>query len=264
MSHCYDFKKITYPQGLLDEAVDATYIIHLEGNGRYEDILNQLAQLQPTKVVYLVFNKGYKKCEKDKSITLPAHDLVDAFLEIFKHSKNYSNILILEDDYFFNEKILQETNRSSICTFLKNHKQEDFQYLLGCIPFIKIPFDLNHYISIISLGTHATIYSQKNREKILKLDKTIEDWDIYNCIHNRRYTYKEALCFQLFSETDNSKSWGKSNYLLYLLAKPMKHLFTFLKLDDQIEPGYPFFYIFSKLTPILLFLFIYVCMKGLT
>ena len=36
-TQCYSFKKIKYNTGLLDEAVDATYIIHLEGNGRYDD-----------------------------------------------------------------------------------------------------------------------------------------------------------------------------------------------------------------------------------
>jgi hypothetical protein len=252
--NCYNFKKITYSQGLLDEAVDATYIIHLEGNGRYDDILNQLTQFQPTKIVYIVFNKGYKNCQKDKNITLPAHDLVDAFLEIFKHAnnpnQNYNNILILEDDYFFNEKINQETNRSNICTFLNNHKNEDFQYLLGCIPFIKIPYswDFNHYMSLISLGTHSSIYSKKNREELLKIDKiNIYDWDIYNCIHSRRYAYKEAVCYQLFPETENSKSWGESNYILFLLAKMVKSLFKILKLDTQIEPGHSFFYIFSKM-----------------
>ena len=259
---CYHFKKITYSHGLLDETVDATYIIHLEGNGRYDDILNQLEQFQPTKVVYIVFNKGYKKCQKNKNIKLPAHDLVDAFLDIFKHStnpiQNYNNILILEDDYFFNEKITQETNLTNICTFLNNHKNEDFQYLLGCIPIIKIPcsLDLNHFRSIISLGMHATIYSQKNREKLLSVDKKIEDWDIYNCIYSRRYTYKEALCFQLFPETENSKYWGESNYILYLLANILKSIFKMLNLHEQIEPGYSFFYIFSKLIPILLLFFV--------
>ena len=91
---CYYFKKINYNDGLLDNAIDATYIIHLERNGRYEDILKQLELYQPTKIVYIVFNKGYKNCKKDniKNSTL---DLVDAFLQIFKHSKyeNYDNRL---------------------------------------------------------------------------------------------------------------------------------------------------------------------------
>ena len=261
-NRCYHFKKITYSQGVLDETVDATYIIHLEGNGRYDDILNQLEQIQPTKVVYIVFNKGYKNCEKNKNIKLPAHDLVDAFLEIFEHSnspmQNYNNILILEDDYIFNEKITHETNRTSICTFLNHHKNEDFQYLLGCIPFIKMPcsLDLNHYRSIISSGTHAIIYSKKNRENLLRGDNKIEDWDIYNCFHSIRYTYKEPLCFQLFPETENSKHWGEHNYLLYLLANILKYVFKMLNLHEQIEPGYSFFYIVSKLIPILFLCFI--------
>ena len=88
-SHCYTFKKIKYNKGLLDNAVDATYIIHLEGNGRYDDIMNQLESYHPTKEVYIIFNKGYKKCSKDDRITLPAHDLTDAFLqEIFAQGPN--------------------------------------------------------------------------------------------------------------------------------------------------------------------------------
>ena len=87
-TQCYSFKKIKYNTGLLDEAVDATYIIHLEGNGRYDDIMSQLKTYHPTKEVYIVFNKGYKKCKKDEHIKLPAHDLIDAFLQVFKHAKN--------------------------------------------------------------------------------------------------------------------------------------------------------------------------------
>lgn len=106
-SHCYTFKKIKYNKGLLDNAVDATYIIHLEGNGRYDDIMNQLESYHPTKEVYIIFNKGYKKCKKDKHITLPAYDLIDAFLQAFKHAKNqnYNNILILEDDLCLMKKL---------------------------------------------------------------------------------------------------------------------------------------------------------------
>ena len=127
-NNCYKFKKITYTNGLLDDAVDATYIIHLEGNGRYEGILNQLDLYQPTKVVYIVFNKGYKNCSKGEHIQLPAHDLVDAFLQIFKDAKhkNYENILILEDDFIFSEKIKDTTTRVNICTFLNNHKKISF------------------------------------------------------------------------------------------------------------------------------------------
>lgn len=251
---CYNFNEITYSNGLLDDAVDATYIIHLEGNGRYEDILKQLDLYQPTKIVYIVFNKGYKKCSKDENITLPAHDLVDAFLQIFKHannpSQNYNNILILEDDFIFNEKIKNVSTRMNVCTFLNSHKNENFQYLLGCIPFIKMPYtlDCKHFISIISLGTHACVYSKTNRTQLLKKDQlTVSDWDIYNYFHSRRYTYNEPLCYQLFTDTESSDNWGRGNHILYLLGLITKRVFKFFQLDTKIEPGYSFFYLFSKI-----------------
>lgn len=263
-SSCYNFEKMTFSHGLLDDAVDATYIIHLEGNGRYYDILNQLSQVTTTKVVYIVFNKGYKNCKKNKNVKLPPHDLVDAFLTIFEHSnnpvQNYNNILILEDDYFFNEKIVQETN--TICSFL-NNKNGDFQYLLGCIPFIQIPctLDFNHFLTI-SLGMHAVIYSKKNRERLLTIDRIhIKDWDLYNNIHNIRYTYKNALCFQLFPKTENSNYWGESNSIFFLGAPILKSIFKILKLDEQIEPGYSFFYGVSKLIPILFLMLLYFLRK---
>ena len=262
-NNCYKFKKKTYTNGLLDDAIDATYIVHLEGNGRYESILNQLDLYQPTKTVYIVFNKGYKNCYKGEDIQLPAHDLVDAFLEIFKDAKNknYDNILILEDDFIFSKKIKNVSTQVNVCTFLNSHKNENFQYLLGCMPFMQIPFtlDCKHFISIVSLGTHACVYSKNNRELLLKKEQqNITDWDIYNCFHSRRYTYYQPLCYQLFPDTESSDNWGKSNYLLYLLGLAAKKVFKFFKLDTQIEPGYSFFYIFSKIFFFVL-LFIVLC-----
>jgi hypothetical protein len=249
---CYTFKKMKYNTGLLHDAVDATYIIHLEGNGRYDDIMNQLKTYHPTKEVYIVFNKGYKKCQKDEHIKLPAHDLVDAFLQVFTHAKNqnYDNILILEDDFIFTEKIKKTSTQQDICTFLNEHKNEDYQYFLGCLPYLQLPctLDCKHYINICSVGTHAVIYTKKNREILLNVNqKDIIDWDYYSFTHSRRYVYCEPLCYQLFPDTENSKNWHKDNYILYIISKSVKKFYNILKLNTQIEPGYSIFYIFSKI-----------------
>ena len=55
-TNCYHFEKIIFDKGLFDNCVDATYIIHLEGNGRYDDIMQQLTKYQPTKITYILFN----------------------------------------------------------------------------------------------------------------------------------------------------------------------------------------------------------------
>ena len=258
---CYTFKKMKYNTGLLHDAVDATYIINLEGNGRYDDIMNQLKTYHPTKEVYILFNKGYKKCQKDEHIKLPAHDLVDAFLQVFKHAKNqnYDNILILEDDFIFTEKIMKESVQHNICSFLNEHKNEDYQYFLGCLPYLQIPCTLDgkHFINICSVGTHAVIYTKKNRERLLNINqKDITDWDYYSFTHSRRYMYCEPLCYQLFPDTDNSKNWHKDNYIFHIIALLTKKGFNFIKLDTQVEPGYTIFYIFSKLFAFIIFILI--------
>ena len=261
---CYRFEKIIFNKGLLDDGVDATYIIHLEGNGRYEDIIKQLSTYQPTKTTFILFNKGFKKCDKKKHIKLASHDLVDAFLNIFKHAndKKYNNILILEDDYFFTEKIYNPETRKHICDFLNLKKTDNFQYILGCIPFLQMPytFDFKHYLGLCTLGSHAIIYSKKNRKLLLEQkQKKIKDWDIYNWMISKRYLYEEPLCYQLFPDTENSKNWGNENLFIYILGRITKSTFNLFSLDNQIEPGYPFAYFFSKISFfIIIFLIIFI------
>ena len=55
---CYTYKKLISNNGLYNNSIDATYVIHLENNGRYDTILKQLNNTIPTKIVYILFNKG--------------------------------------------------------------------------------------------------------------------------------------------------------------------------------------------------------------
>ena len=60
---CYSFKKLVFEQGIFDKSVDATYILHLEGNGRYDDIIKQINMYPTTQNVYILMNPGFKKCK---------------------------------------------------------------------------------------------------------------------------------------------------------------------------------------------------------
>ena len=104
---CYYIKTLYFNDPLFKET-DATYILHLEGNGRYQNIEEQLKQYHPTKIVHILFNKGYKKCEKS-GINTPPVDLVDAYKYAMNHASKYNTILILEDDFIFNKDIKQHT-----------------------------------------------------------------------------------------------------------------------------------------------------------
>ncbi len=63
MNLCYRFEEYNYTDGFFN-SIDTTYIIHLENNGRYDAIQDQLNKFHPTNRVYILYNKGFKKCKK--------------------------------------------------------------------------------------------------------------------------------------------------------------------------------------------------------
>ena len=258
-NECYTFKQYIFNDYLFKN-INATYIIHLENNGRLEHIYEQLSIFHPTSILYLLINKGYKNCIKDKNINIPPLDLVDAFITIFKHAKiyNYEYILILEDDFIFNiklnDKILNIPNQ--IDNFLDINKNEEFIYYLGCIPGIQSFNYFNYHNKLYSsIGTHACIYSKKIINNIQNVNiEDITDWDTFlnRNFNYERYIYYEPLCYQLFTETNNSKYWGRHHIFDNIGSNIIKKIFKIFKLDIQIEPGYTILYHVSKILYIII------------
>jgi hypothetical protein len=241
---CYHFEKIEFNDSneiLLD--IDATYVIHLENNGRLDSVKKQLNEFQPTKIVYILHNSGYKKCKKEEYINKPPLDLVDAYLYIFKDAqkKNYNHVLILEDDFIFNEKIKDINVRQNIMNFIRNGNYD--VYALGILPYLQKAYDNNTSISLLGSGAHSIIYSRECINKTLQKDKrSIEDWDFYLGTTFRKYMYNEPLCYQLFPETENQDYWPNILGIKYITLYIMK----ILKLDKQVEPGYSIAYVASR------------------
>jgi hypothetical protein len=242
-SQCYRLEQHDFSDGFLD--LDATYILHLEGNGREEHVIKQLEEYHPTNLVYILYNKGYKKCNKSLHLNESKVDLIDAFLYIFKDAKhkNYKNILILEDDFMFNSRIKDKQIQRNVMEFIKKKENEPMIYMLGCLPLLQKPCDKYTNKLIFGIGTHACIYTQSVVEKSLQENvQDITDWDYYTHSKYVRYMYHEALCYQLFPETENQKNWHSFYGLTYFLI----YIIKILHLDKQPEPGYIFFYNTSK------------------
>jgi len=260
-NNCYKFEKIIYNDPIFENTIDTTYIIHLEGNGRLEHIKNQLKKYHLTKTVYIVFNKGYKKCKKT-NINNSARDLVHSYITIFNHSKNADNILILEDDFIFSDDLLKHVDNVNDFLYKKNNKT--FYYYLGVLPFLIFPYDYYHYYIRISAGTHAVIYSRKAREHILTLDtKNIKDWDQFTSVSFiTRYTYYKPLCYQLFPNTENSDQWG-AEFNLNFICKKLHNFYKVIGLDTKVEPGYSIMYFFAKnFFNIIIFILVFLLRKG--
>ena len=248
---CFKLEKISYKSSMFDKSVDATYIIHLENNGRLDSIKSQLSKYQPSNIVYIVYNKGFKNCHKKLTNQNSAYDLVDAFIYIFQdaNEKKYNNILILEDDFNFSPEIYKDNHLYNINKFLIEKKDEKMYYFLGCIEFLQLPYNFYTNYNLLSGGTHCIIYSKSARESILN-NKYIpkNDWDQYHnfiiLIGITKYVYYKPLCYQSHTITENSQNWTKIPFTHYSVGELFNKC---MKMDVNVEQGYSNSYYYSKI-----------------
>jgi hypothetical protein len=259
---CYTFQTLTFESGFLDAGVDATYIITMEDGPRYKECFEKLKVYQPTKTVYLVVNKGFKKCKKTLPKQTSMYDIIDANMQIFNHSKEhkYENVLILEDDFIFNDTILDPTVSTRVNTFLNERRRTSFMYVLGCLPAYVVPYTLHTFRVIWAHAMHAVIYSSSLREEILEYSEknVIHDWDMdlsYLCLKRmNKFTYKFPLCYQTIPNTENKQAWGMSKPTEYVLNTYIKAT----EFDTKPEPGTSILYVMANILFILTILLVVI------
>jgi hypothetical protein len=255
--NCYYFKKILFNDGLFNKSIDATYILHVVNNGRLNNILNELKKYHPTNIVYILFNKGYKKCNKNLYVKNTLYDIVDANYEIFKHAQinNYYDILILEDDFFFDKKVLNNFHINNINNFILSKKNKEYIYHLGCQPIIYSRVNLYNNLGHFVGGVHSSVFSKKFRDLFFKDEiSKISDWDIYLNYKTKRYFYYIPLCYQFLNETDNSKNYPSYYGMTYLGNYFIKKF----KLDSNPVKGYNDVYYTSKYISIFISFFLFI------
>lgn len=259
MNNGYEIQTIHLENNIFDDkTISATYIIHLRNNGRYNSLMKEINKYNTTKTVHILFNDGYKNAQKDLPAQNSTYDLIHAYSYIFRDAlhRKYENILVLEDDFFFDQEIENPIHAHAMSDFIQSNKSDPAILLLGCIPYLLIPANVSctFYRDCLSTGTHAAIYNKNVMEKLVKEEKSIDDWDIYTNFNCKRYVYYKPLCYQLFGETENSKEWGKFNIIWYILAQIIRRIFSLLNLHNSAQPGYQFFYIFAKLILLIILL----------
>lgn len=259
---CYTFQELEFNDGFLQESVDATYILTMENSPRIESVMAQLSKFHPTNRVYIVVNKGFKACKKDLINQTSMYDIIDANLQVFNHAKanSYKNILVLEDDFIFNSRILEDSVNNHLNTFMKQRQADPFIYTLGCLPVAVAPYNFHTYRVLWGFAMHAVVYSNPFRETILtSIQSTpIHDWDMdisKICFKNmNKFMYKIPLCYQTIPETENKQNWGTSAPLKYL-ANTYIQATSF---DTQPEPGTSILYMITNLLFLLLIMAILV------
>jgi hypothetical protein len=265
---CYRFETIHNHNGIFDSCIDATYVITMEGSHRLNKILQQLDKFRPTSIIYILHNKGYKKCNKKLHRQLSIEDIVDANFQIFFHAykKQFNNILVLEDDCIFSERLLDPIVVSDVCQFLIKNKDTEFIYGIGIMPYITIPTLQNHYQCLSVGAAHAWVFSKNIRDKILfeitqKEFKTNWDAELSNKFWNCKvfFTYKYPLAYQPFGNTENFQVWTVD---VPKILKPIVNMLFLLltKIFDGNTPEQAFenFYFYAKIWSFCIFALLFV------
>jgi hypothetical protein len=268
--NCYEEERIeSEHEGFLDRSCGVTYIIHLENNGRYERIRDQMKMFPTTNIMIILHNKGYKDkhknkhkykhkdnyCQKDERITTPFQDLMDAFFTIFKHAQqNFpdQNILILEDDFqFISQRYHSELIKKEVNEFINQHKEERMIYSLGLVPMISsvsLFGSDSHRCSYFKLATHSIIYTPvtikyllsnyfpQNEKLFLNLPMMYQDWDLFLEKERRitKFYYHVPICIQRIYLTENASS-HEQKFQNYFLKKLIQlNVFLFMNMHQHI------------------------------
>ena len=253
------YKYVKFKKGILDNIIDAVYVITLEKSKRLLNVYKQLYDLKLCKINIIQINKKYKeKCNCNLYKQNTSHHLWNNNIEIFKHAekKNYNNILILEDDFIFDNIIKKKQIIEKFEKFLKNNKNFNLIYL-GNLPILLNPFIYSSFVNVYCTGqAHSIIYSKKARNIIIdnyekKNYMWIDQHDMwYNFFLNERYFYYKCLCYQRLVNTENKKLWSN---------KFIDNFIKLFKLDKCNINNYNFYNkIIYILNFILFFILIYI------
>ena len=251
--------------GIFDDIIDCTYVLLCCGSNpqREKHVYTQLKLLNPSKQIILVYNSGYKTCEKTSS---PTDDMTQAQLYIFNHAldNDYKRILYLEDDFFV-KKALNPRDIRSICTFIKNHNPSIYGLCNVSLPTLSTLLSSHQkaFKNILYLA-HAVIYNQKYmKETILFRANNSKEYmtDVVSgYIPNiENYRYYKPLIYQTFPPTENQKISWKTIFPKYLENIGINTLLAFIKLTNlyqKEEPGFTLIYLFPFIFYGIIFLLI--------
>lgn len=258
--------------GALDDFVDCTYVITLESSTqRHQSLYAQLEQYKPTRHIRVCKFKSFKQVRKPFLVEQnPANDILWSHYCVFKDAlkQNYSTILVLEDDFIFNRRLLDPQVHNNIKDFVQSQQPTTlFTYSLGSIPFFISSYNYNYSaMQMIGGGVHAMIHPRQTIAKCASLIETLfqerRHVDIEDILNYTipRYNYKDPLCCQLFTETDNFKEfWGKGVFAQIFFRIIFK-VFGFQKKDTIFNSFDNSYYVVKVLHLVVYFTLIFVAM----
>tara|TARA_Y100001958_G_C21086683_1_gene441199 strand:- start:93 stop:932 length:840 start_codon:yes stop_codon:yes gene_type:complete len=267
MNKCFEYKYISFNRGILDNLIDAVYIVLLNGSKRAKFVYQQIYDYKLSKNNFIQINESFKNCYNNTMCKQTVgHHLINNNINILKHAneKNYNNILVFEDDFILDPKIKNKKIIKNLEDFINNNNFN--LYFLGVIPIMFNSVSINHMKLSYFLCTHSVIYSKSARNLLIKT------YEKNSCLLGadldgpyfqnlpKKYMYKSPLCFQNFPQTENRKNWDNlyKNFVLKIFELEKRNV---KKIKRGFENIYLIIYSIHLLIIILFIYFIYIIFK---
>lgn len=202
MTNCYSYENIAESQIPLFKNIDLTIVLTMKDSDRFK---KDPLLLNLSKKTIFQINKGYKACKKPDTIKRTVEDLTHAYYTAFEYSKNYGNVIILEDD----AEVLNYNpiHYKKIDGYIGSN---DFTIIsMGSLGFFTKKNEM-FYETHPMAHTQAQIISKKTRDNVQKLmlnKKFIGHVDAVYFSEQNVLVYHEPLIVQVLSETENFKNW---------------------------------------------------------
>lgn len=197
--------------GLLDGAVDATYVLAMEGSERLDNVVKEFETRPLTSEYTVQHNKGYKQCKKDAWVKGSMQDIFHAHATACEHALLHGceQILVLEDD-FETDKDTEKYAPRVLKYLVDNYGRYDL-YNLGHIYAFAFPFYEHHRAIGSSLPQHAVVYGKYLMESMVQAkNEGTYTGGIDLFAHGsdyRVYTYNRPIVYQKFPATTNMATW---------------------------------------------------------
>lgn len=154
----------------------------------------------------------------------------DSHISIIKHSfeNNYDNVLILEDDAYFDLNKINLQKLKNIQSFLLNNKDWDLFYLGGMITY-KEKYLNDHIIKGEWILVHSYIVNRKCMKYIIDHAQILPDKFCFTDYHYnilnklQKYGLNETICFQTDSPSTNE--WPLYLNIYKYICKAINNLF---------------------------------------
>lgn len=232
-NNCYSYKLLSENDNPVLKNVDVTIILMMENSKRFK---KDPFILKLSKKTIIQYNKGFKNCIKPNSIKKTNEDINHAYYTAFEYTKDYNNVLILEED----AEVLYYTRQhyDIVDNYIGNNSFEIFSFAtFGSFNSI----NENFYNVDVAHGAHAQIITREFRSYLATniLNNNFKGEIDVDYFSNNVIVYKQPLIVQLFPETENFKNW-RGSYFLHKFS-------TMIAGVDKNKSGWETMYIVAKL-----------------